>query len=99
MSTLFHFTQILLKLEHALITTDLLNQNSTKKVTLQYKRIVLIRCRKWLSFQSAEYSHHWWDSYDKDLLAQEDIIYFLFHWTTMTVHSNVFENLLLVWLL
>ena len=54
----FHFTLLLLKLEHAVITTDLLNQNPTKKVMLQCKKIVLIRCRKWLSFQSAEYSHH-----------------------------------------
>ena len=32
-----HFTLILLKLEHALITPDLLNQNPTKKVMLLYK--------------------------------------------------------------
>ena len=37
--------------------------------------------------------------YDKNRLAQEAIFHFLFHWTTMTVHSNVFENLLLIWLL
>ena len=43
MSTLFHFTLILLKLEHALVTTDLLNQNPTKKVILLYKKVVLIR--------------------------------------------------------
>ena len=24
---------------------------------------VLIRCCKWLSFQSAEYNHHWWNNY------------------------------------
>ena len=35
-SILFHFTLILLKLQHALITTDLLNQNPTKKVMLLY---------------------------------------------------------------
>ena len=98
-SILFYFTLILLKLEHALITTDVLNQNPTKKVMLQYKGIVLTRCRKWLSFQSDEYNHDWWDSYDKNHLAQEAVFYFLFNWTTMTVHSNVFENLLLVWLL
>ena len=23
---------------------------------------VVIRCCKWLSFQSAEYNHHWWDN-------------------------------------
>ena len=57
-SILFHFTLILLKLEHALITTDLLNQNQTKKVMLLNKKIVLIRCCKWLSFHSAEYNHH-----------------------------------------
>ena len=37
-SVLFHFTLILLKLEHALITADLLNQNPTKKVMLLYKK-------------------------------------------------------------
>ena len=55
---LFHFTLILLKLEHALITADLLNQNPTKKVMLFYKKIVLIRCCKWISFQSAECNHY-----------------------------------------
>ena len=40
---LFHFTLILLKLEHVLITADLLDQNPTKKVMLLYKKIVLIR--------------------------------------------------------
>ena len=39
MSILFHFTLILLKLEHALITTDLLNQNPTKKVMLLYGKL------------------------------------------------------------
>ena len=34
----FHFTLILLKIEHALITTDLLNQNPTKKVMLLHKK-------------------------------------------------------------
>ena len=34
---------ILLKLEHALIIADLLNQNPTKKAMLLYKKIVLIR--------------------------------------------------------
>ena len=43
MSELFHFTLILLKLEHALVTTDLFNQNPTKKVMLLYKKVVLIR--------------------------------------------------------
>ena len=52
MSVLFHFILILLKLEHALITADLLNQNPTKKVMLLYKKIVLIECCKWISFQS-----------------------------------------------
>ena len=42
-STLFHFMLILLKLEHSLFTTDLLNQNVTKKVMLLYKKVVLIR--------------------------------------------------------
>ena len=37
MSELFHFTLILLKLEHAHITADLLNQNP--KVTLLYKKL------------------------------------------------------------
>ena len=41
-----------------LITADLLNQNPTKKVMFLYKRIVLIRCCKWISFQSAKYSHY-----------------------------------------
>ena len=35
---LSHFTLILLKLEHALITTELINQNLTKKVMLLYKK-------------------------------------------------------------
>ena len=48
----------LIRLEHALITADLLNQNPTKKVMLLYKKIVLIRCCKWISFQSAEYNHY-----------------------------------------
>ena len=94
MSVLFHFTLILLKLKHALITADLLNQNPTKKVMLLYKKIVLIRCCKWISFQSAEYIIT--DNYDKNHLAQETIFHFLFHSTIMTVHSNVFENLLLI---
>ena len=38
-STLCHFMLILLKLEHCLITADLLNQNSTKKVMLLYKKL------------------------------------------------------------
>ena len=58
MSVLFHFTLILLKLEHTVITADLLNQNPTKKVMLMCKRIVLIRCCKWISFHSAEYNHY-----------------------------------------
>ena len=33
------FTLILLKLEHAFITADLLNQNSTKEVMLLYKKM------------------------------------------------------------
>ena len=57
-SILFHFTLILLKLEHALISTELLSQNQTKKVMLLYKYVILIRCCKLLSFQSAEYNHH-----------------------------------------
>ena len=36
---MFGFTLILLKLEHALITVDLLNQNATKKVMLLYKQM------------------------------------------------------------
>ena len=43
MSILFHFTLILLKLEHALITADLLNQNPTEKVMLLLRKIVLVR--------------------------------------------------------
>ena len=39
MSLLFHFMLIILKLEHALITADLLNQNPTKKVMLLYKKL------------------------------------------------------------
>ena len=72
MSILFHFTLILLKLEHALITTKL-NQNPKKKVMLLYKKVVLIRCCKWLSFQSAKYDD------DKNHLAQEAMFDFLFH--------------------
>ena len=34
----FHFTLISLKLEHALITADLLNHNPTKKVMLLYEK-------------------------------------------------------------
>ena len=34
-----HFTLILLKLKHVLITADLLNQNPTKKVILLYKKM------------------------------------------------------------
>ena len=49
---------ILLKLEHALITADLLNQNPTKKVMLLHERSILIGCCKWSSFQSAEYNHY-----------------------------------------
>ena len=40
MSILFHFTLILLKPEHALITADLLNQNPTKKVKLLHKKML-----------------------------------------------------------
>ena len=58
MSILFHFMLILLKLEHALIIADSLNQNPTKKGILLFKKIVLIRCCKWISFQSAEYNHY-----------------------------------------
>ena len=68
MSVLFRFTQMLLKLEHALITADLLNQNPTKKVMLLYKKFVLIRYCKWISFQSAETIIT--DNYDKNHLAQ-----------------------------
>ena len=38
MSISFYFMLILLKLEHALITADLLNQNPTKKVKLLYRK-------------------------------------------------------------
>ena len=40
-SIMFYFTLKLLKLEHSLITVDLLNQNPTKKVMFLYKKIVL----------------------------------------------------------
>ena len=39
MSMLFHFMLILLKLEHALITADLVNQNPTKKVICCIKKL------------------------------------------------------------
>ena len=78
-STLFHFSLILLKLEHALVTTDFLNQNPTKKFMLLYKKVVLIRCCKWLSFQIVEYNRYGCDSYDKNHLVQEAIFHFLFH--------------------
>ena len=42
MSILFHFTLILLKFEHALITADLLNQNPTKKLMFLYKKLFLL---------------------------------------------------------
>ena len=42
MSILFYFKLMSLKLEHALTTADLLNQNPTKKVMLLYKKIFLI---------------------------------------------------------
>ena len=48
---------MLLKLEHALITADLLNQEPDKEIHVAVKN-VLIRCCKWLSFQSAEYNHY-----------------------------------------
>ena len=53
-SILFHFTLIFLKLEHALIIADLLNQNPTKKIMMMCKKIDFIRCCKYISFQSAE---------------------------------------------
>ena len=40
MFILFYFTLMLVKLEQAPITTDLLNQNPTKKVVLLYKKVV-----------------------------------------------------------
>ena len=46
------------KIGKALITADLLNQNPTKKVMSVLQKNVLIRCCKWLSFQSAEYNHY-----------------------------------------
>ena len=58
LSILFHFTLMLLKLKHVLITADLVNQYLTKKVMLLYIKIVLIRCGKWISFQSAKYNHY-----------------------------------------
>ena len=39
MSILFHFTLILLNLEHALITADLLGENSTKEDMLLYRKL------------------------------------------------------------
>ena len=42
MSILFHFILILLKLEHALITADLLNQNPTKTVNLLCKNVLSV---------------------------------------------------------
>ena len=42
MSILFHFKLTSLKLEHAVVNANLLNQNPTKKVMLLYKNIVLI---------------------------------------------------------
>ena len=38
-SILFHFKLMLPKLEHALITADLFNQNPTKKVMSLYKKL------------------------------------------------------------
>ena len=38
-------------------TADLLNQYPTKKLCCCIKN-VLIRCCKWLSFQSVEYNHY-----------------------------------------
>ena len=48
----FYVNIVLLKLKHALITADLLNQNPANKVMLLYKEIVLIRCCKLISSQS-----------------------------------------------
>ena len=82
---LFHFTLILLKLEHALITADsyhcrylLVQSKPDKESHVAVQKIVLTRCCKWISFQSDEYSHYWWDSCDKNRLAQEAIFNFSF---------------------
>ena len=47
---LFHFKLILLKLDGAYITADLLNQNPAKESRVAVKKIVLTRCYKWMSF-------------------------------------------------
>ena len=40
------------------VIVALLDQNPTKKEMLLYKEIVVIRCCKWISFQSAEYNYY-----------------------------------------
>ena len=89
---LFHFTLKLLTLEHAIMTADLLNQTPTKKVMLLFQLIVangyLSRLLNTIiTDKIVKYKNH---------LAQKAIFHFLVHRTTMTVHSNVFENLLLI---
>ena len=66
MSILFHFTLILLKLEDALITADLLNQSPTKKVILLCKKLFqlgvangyLSRVLNTSITDHSEYNHH-----------------------------------------
>ena len=77
MSVLFHFTLILLKLEHALITADLLNQNPTKKVMLLYKKLFQLGVAN--GYLSRGLNTIITDNYDKNHLAQETIFHFPFH--------------------
>ena len=73
---MFHFTLILLKLEHALITVDLLNQNPTKKVMLHKKWFQLSVANRYIS-RMLNTIIAVKVSYDKNHLAQETIFHFL----------------------
>ena len=63
MSVFFHFTLILLKLEHALMTPDSLNQNQTKKVMLLY----VGPCQSNGSFTACRMKMPYFISYDEYL--------------------------------
>ena len=57
-SILFHFTVILLRLEHALNHCRFTPSKPDKESHVTVYKFFLIRYYKWLSFQSAEYNHH-----------------------------------------
>ena len=77
MSVLFHFTRILLKLEHDLITADLLNQTLTKKVILLCKKLFQLGVAN--EYLSRVLNTIITDKIvDKNHLSQEAIFHFLF---------------------